>query len=203
MKSIKKIAAIFAIIMSSYMTTFLVTIVLNEFESVRNSGLGNITDAVAGNWYRSLSSVGYTLAVIGFLLNISIIVLGCIFCKERLDKGIAIALLSVIVLSIITVISFGVEYKDYRSSSIEGLLLIYTLIMVAVIILTVFYLIMAVMNKVKFERPMMVSAIMPTAVSTACAIVESKIAVLKQLKKEGTITDAEYKKRVLEVIDAK
>lgn len=208
MKSIKKIAAIFAIILSAYATMFFVTIVMNEFESVRDSGFGNFADALAGvSLYKPLSSAGYILAVIGFLLNVVILVLGCLFCKERQDKGISIALLAVVIVSIITLLAFAGEYKDY-GSSVGGMALVYTLLMSGVIILTAFYLVMVFLGKVNFASSTVTitadsAATTVTAAQTACTLLDAKINALKQLKADGTITDAEYKKRVLEAIDAK
>jgi len=176
---------------------FLLQIVLNEFDSVRNAGMFN---GIAP-YYKSLSSEGYLLALTGLLLNIFIIVLSCMFCNtKKADKGIAITLSVTILLSLVVVSAFAGEYDDYRASA-AGLSLVYILLMAGVLILTAVYLAMLVSNKIQFENTTVAKPAQATA-GIACAV-DARIAMLKRLKDEGTLTDAEYKKRVLEIIDSK
>lgn len=196
MKSIKKVASILSIVMCSYATMFLVTIVMNEFEVVRNSGI-----TITGSWYR-VNSTGYVFALFGTLLSIAIIVLSCMFCnKKKTDTGIAVALLALIIFSILALISLAGANNNYYDSSIQGLALLYTLVMMGIIVLITVYLIMLLRNKGQLENSAGVSATVSAAVVSGGCRLDTKVTILKQLKDEGTITDAEYKKRVLEIID--
>ena len=78
--------------------------------------------------------------------------------------------------------------------------------MIAVIVLTVVYLCQLAGSKSNPEvvKPQTTDTRpLPVVTSPTRSLSEEKIAILKQLKSDGTITDAEYKKRALEILDLK
>lgn len=191
MKKIKMVAAILAIVISSYMTLFLLTVVFNEFDALTAAPMLDYWTTC----YYSISSAAYIMAVLGLLVCIAAIVLGSIFCLKTSGKGTAIALMSVVVASNIFTIGFSIEANSLYNNA-KGVVLVHTAIMTGIVILVSLYLVMA--HKAKTE------AKQEEANKTAPApTLEEKIASLKQLKAEKAITPAEYKKRVFEIIDAK
>jgi len=192
MKTVKKVAAIISIVASSFMTFFLIDVVTNRLHF--NSGWDMPSIGPGPSRY------GRLFAITALFLTISIIVLSSILCnKKRKDTGIVISLLIVIPASVAMAILTSNEIRSWNNP-LEGTIVIYSMIMIAVTTLLTIYLIQVIRGNAKQDETTIATTDSPANQPTTCGL-ESKLNILKQLKDEGTITQAEYKKRALEIID--